>query len=188
MNSGTVSIAAGELSDRLAKFLCKDFYSNVNFIGDKSILDLRATALFCSTRTPGKAILKSHDYAASLRQQGRVVVGGFQSGIEKDSLDILMRGKQPIIVCPARSLEKFRVPVAWRPAIVAGRLLLLSPFSASVHRVTVETAAKRNEFVAALADEVVMAHIEPGGKLEVLAAMVRGWGKPLRVLDDEASG
>jgi hypothetical protein len=41
--------------------------------------------------------------------------------------------------------------------------------------VTSELAARRNEIVAALADEVYVAHATPGGGLERLARRVAGW-------------
>jgi hypothetical protein len=40
-------------------------------------------------------------------------------------------------------------------------------------------ATRRNEFVAALADEVFIAHATAGGHLDCLSRRVRGWGTPL---------
>jgi hypothetical protein len=59
-------------------------------------------ALFCSARCPGRAILAAHDQAALWRDEGRCVVGGFHSPVEEECLRILLRGRQPVIVCPAR--------------------------------------------------------------------------------------
>jgi hypothetical protein len=47
--------------------------------------------------------------------------------------------------------------------------LILSCFGGRNHRATASLAARRNEFVAALADEVWFAHIAPGGDLQCLA-------------------
>ena len=44
-------------------------------------------------------------------------------------LTILLRGEQPIVVCPARCLARMRVPREYRAPLEAGRLLLLSPFA-----------------------------------------------------------
>jgi len=46
-------------------------------------------------------------------------------------------------------------------------------------RVTKESALRRNELVAALADEVFIAHITPGGQTEDLARMLKGWRLPV---------
>jgi hypothetical protein len=62
--------------------------------------------------------------------------------------------------------------------LAAGRLLVLSAFSARENRVTADLATQRNEFVAALADEVWFAHITPGGELERLTKRVAEWADP----------
>jgi hypothetical protein len=45
-------------------------------------------------------------------------------------------------------------PTAWKPSIVAGRLLLLSPFEEQHRRITAHLAALRNRFVAETAAEI----------------------------------
>jgi hypothetical protein len=47
--------------------------------------------------------------------------------------------------------------------------LILPCFTGGNHRVTTSLAIRRNEFVAALADEVWFTHIVPGGKMQRLA-------------------
>jgi hypothetical protein len=63
-----------------------------------------------------------------------------------------------------------------------GRLLFLSPFASSVRRVTKELATERNRFVAALADEIIFAHITAGGLLDELLQLAANWKVPNRVL------
>ena len=145
-------------------------------IGPAALLKARKTALFCSARTPGDAILRAHDAARQLRDKGVTVISGFHSPIEKECLRILLRGKQPIIICPARAIETMRMPTECRAAFAAGRLLFLSPFVREPKRVTKESALHRNEVVAALADEVFIAHVTPGGQTERMADMLERWG------------
>lgn len=137
-------------------------------LGNLDLLALPKTALFCSARCPGKVILTAYDQAAKWRDAGRCVISGFHSPVEKECLQILLRGSQPIIICPARALPQ-RIPPDWNKPLADGRLLILSCFPESERRVTTELAARRNEFVAALADEVWFAHITPGGQMERLA-------------------
>ena len=148
-------------------------------LGDRESLALPATVLFCSAQTPGKAILRAHDATRKLRDEGKTVISGFHSPIEKECLRILLRGDQPIIICPARAIERMRIPSECREAFEAGRLLFLSPFTESPRRVTRESARRRNELVAALADEAFIAHITPGGEAERIAKMLERWGVPL---------
>ncbi len=152
-------------------------------LGPPEILKVRKLAFFCSVKCPGEPIVQVYDFARAIRDAGITVIGGFQSPIEKDCLDILLRGTQPIIICPARSLQGMRLPAAWKTAIRQGRLLLLSPFAEGIRRPTVALSEKRNEFVAKLADEVLFAYANPCGKTEALAKKVIGWGKTVFTFD-----
>jgi len=136
--------------------------------GNLDLLALPKTALFCSARCPGHAILSAYDQAVKWRDTGRCVISGFHSSVEKEWLQILLRGSQPIIICPARSLPR-RAPPEWKKPLADGRLLVLSAFADTATRVTAELAFRRNEFVAALADDVWFAHITPGGQMAKLA-------------------
>jgi len=144
-------------------------------IGPVETLTNRKTALFCSAHTPGEAILRAHDLARCLRDEGVTVISGFHSPIEKECLSILLRGKQPIIICPARAIDTMRIPAECRPAFDAGRILFLSPFAEKPRRVVRESALYRNEMVAALADSVYFAHVRHGGDTERLVSLVREW-------------
>ncbi len=58
------------------------------------------------------------------------------------------------------------------------------PVAAKHRRVVAKLAAIRNEFVAALADEVFIAYASAGSKTEQLCRKVLAWGKPVLTLDD----
>jgi predicted Rossmann fold nucleotide-binding protein DprA/Smf involved in DNA uptake len=146
-------------------------------LGNLGLFDLPKTALFCSARCPGDAVLATYDQAAQWRDSGHCVVSGFHSPVERECLQILLRGAQPIIICPARSLPQ-RVPSELEKPLASGRLLILSAFTARENRVTSALATQRNEFVAALADEVWFAHITAGGELERLSSRVAAWAIP----------
>ena len=148
-------------------------------VGPLALLAARRTALFCSARTPGDAILRALDAARRLRDAGATVISGFHSPIERECLRILLRGTQPIIVCPARAIEAMRIPSECRAAFDAGRVLFLSPFVGQPRRVTREAALRRNEVVAALADEAFIAHITPGGQTAQMVERLQRWGVPV---------
>ena len=168
---------------RLAERLTAVF-ETVLAIGNISLLRERALALFCSVKCPGRVILRTYDLVCSLRDKGVTVIGGFQSPMEKEGLTFLLRGTGPIIVCPARNIERMRLPKDWRAPLTEGRLLLLSPFDGGQCRTTVRLAEQRNRFVAALASKVFVAYASPGGKTEQLCHEIVSWGKPLLTFDD----
>jgi hypothetical protein len=97
--------------------------------------------------------------------------------VEKECLQILLRDSQPIIICPARALPQ-RVPPDWKKSLANGRMLILSAFAATANRITADLAARRNEIVATLADDVFIAHATVGGHLETLTRRLRAWGIP----------
>jgi hypothetical protein len=99
--------------------------------------------------------------------------------MEKECLSLLLRGKQPIIWCPAKHLTVNRLPKEYADPISDGRLLMLSPFGEKVKRARQDIARFRNEFAAALADQVFVVYADPGGKIESFCGKVLGWGKPL---------
>jgi predicted Rossmann fold nucleotide-binding protein DprA/Smf involved in DNA uptake len=145
--------------------------------GNLDLLALPKTALFCSAKCPGSVILPTYDQAAKWRDTGRCVISGFHSPVEKECLQILLRGDAPVILCPARAMLE-RLPAQWAIAVASGRMLILSAFAATATRITTDLAARRNEIVAALADEVFIAHATVGGQLENLIRKISVWGIP----------
>ncbi len=152
-------------------------------IGNQEILRRPLLGFFASTRCPGDVILRIYDTARKLRDEGIPVVSGFHTPMEKECLALLLRGTQPIVICPARSLHRMRIPSPWRPAIDAGRLLLLSPFAERHRRITAELAGLRNQFVAETAAEIFIAHAAPGSKTEGFCRELIAAGKRIRTFD-----
>jgi len=137
-------------------------------IGNLAILNGNLLGLFCSVKCPGRIILKTYDTMRVLRDSGISVVSGFHSPIEKDCLDILLKGTQPIVVCPARSMVRMRIPKEWRKAINAGRMLLLSPFDEKKKRQTVSSARIRNQLVTKLCRKIFIPYADAESKTERL--------------------
>lgn len=181
MTPAVLNLDDAKYPSRLRERLGADAPPKLTALGNLDLLKLPKTALFCSARCPGNVILRTYDQAAQWRDAGRCVISGFHSPVEKECLRILLRGTQPIIICPARSLPQ-RVPQEWREPLNAERLLILSAFSGRAHRVTAELANRRNEFVAAIAEEVLIAHATVGGHLEKLSHRVNAWNIPLTVM------
>lgn len=153
----------------------------ITIIGSPATLQASLTAFLCSKEAPGATILKAFDQAAAWRDAGQCVISGFHSPLERQCLDILLRGKQPVVMAVARGLGTLRLPAAQRKALNNGRLTIISPFSSTEERVTAELARQRNRFIAALADEVVFAYVSSGGSLSYLAEEISAWGNSRRL-------
>lgn len=156
-------------------------------IGNLELLRSQSLALFCSNKCPGSLILQTYDLAQRLREQGTSVISGFHSPVERECLNILLRGQNQIIFCPARGLEAMRIPKEYQTPLDERRLLMLSPFSKKVRRADGRTAANRNAVVAAIAAQLFIAHAELGSKSEGLCQSAISWGKAILTLEDKSN-
>lgn len=163
---------------QLTQYLKSKAPKQLESLGNISILQNKTLAIFCSMKCPGSLILQTHDLAKILKTQEITVIAGFHSPIEEECLNVLLRGKQPIIICPARSIKEMRVPKELRKPINEGRILLLSPFDEKKKRNTKQTAIFRNEFVAALAGKIFISHAEKTSKTYQLCQKILSWEKP----------
>lgn len=140
-------------------------------------------AVFCSEKCPGDIIVATYELGRALREYGVHVIGGFHTHMERRVLDILLKGAQPITICPARSLERYRVPKAWRDGVESGRIRLISPFAEGQHRVTRKLARERNRFVMAQTDHILFIHASPSGDTEALCQEAIAAGKHVYCLE-----
>lgn len=154
-------------------------------IGEPSLLEQPTLALFCSVKCPASIILKTYDLAQRLKDHKTPVISGFHSPVEQEMLVTLLRGEAPIIVCPARSIDKMRILAHWKPHIENGRMAIVSPFSDHLRRATQESATIRNRLVAVMASQVFIAYAEPGGKTEAFARALIADGVDVRTFDTE---
>jgi len=163
-------------------------HGNIDLLpGQNATLNGDLWALFCSSKCPGEIILKAHDLAQEFRKAGIPTIGGYHSPVEQECLRVLLRGSQPILLCPARSIENMRLKPAWKDALTEKRLLILSIFGEHHRRSTAVLANQRNAFVAALADKICIAHAAEDSKILEFAQMVLAWGKPVFTFDTPAN-
>ncbi len=158
-------------------------FPTVRAIGNAGLLKGDLFALFCSRRCPGKVIRKSHEFAEDLRAKGIPVIGGFQTPVEKMCLEVLIKGAQAVVVCPARGLHGMRLTPEWKGAIEEGRMLIMSPFSARQKRATKSVAELRNRFVAAAADKVFFLHASQNSRTLALACELLQEGRDISTFD-----
>ncbi len=150
---------------------------NFHMLGNAALMERPKIAFLSSRRVAAAAVIRCYDWATGMRggggtpggSAGRLtlpcVVGGFQSALERDVLKLLLPdGGPPIVMVLARGMWR-SVPMEYREAINAGRMLVVSPFSQGVVRVSKETAEKRNGWILDRCDEAVFASLDPSGSL-----------------------
>ena len=150
---------------------------DLQMLGNAALMERPKVAFLSSRKVAPAAVMRCYDWATGMRGGGSTgrlappcVVGGFQSALERDVLKLLLpEGGPPIVMVLARGMWR-SVPVEYRAAINAGRMLVVSPFSQGVIRVSKETAEKRNGWILDHCDEAVFASLDPDGSLARLVA------------------
>lgn len=165
---------------------CQKQHPQLHLLGKADLLTQPTLALLCSARAPASILLTVHDLAQRWRQEGPTVMSGFQSTVEKEALDVLVRGPRPLVLWLARGLYR-RVPPHLAPSVTAGRLLIVSPFDQAVHRATRETAIQRNRLLCATADAVLIAYAEPNSGTEALVQELTSAGKQVWTIAHRAN-
>ncbi|MDY0104008.1 MAG: hypothetical protein RBS07_13820 [Lentimicrobium sp.] len=139
----------------------------MNYKGEIKLLELQKVAFLCSQKCPAEIVLKSFDWAKEQREKGNCIVCGNHSQIEKDVFEILLKGKQPLILVLARSMK-----TRWEPeiedAVNENRLLVISPFEKETKRVTRETAEIRNKKIIEISDKIIVGYKSKNGQLDKL--------------------
>lgn len=150
-----------KISEMLIKGIELTYFGNIN------LLDLSKTAFLCSRKIPAAAVLKCYDWAIQMRDEGRCIIGGFHSPLEKDIFNILLKGEQPMIIVLAKSLPDKLNP-AFKESIKNNRLLLISPFDKKITRASEKTASARNKLMIELAEEIVVGWKTKDGNIDRL--------------------
>lgn len=187
MNLAPCQLAVPAYADTSQQCLGKGLPRRIFSIGNPVRLEHRSIALVCSIRCPGSIVIQTFDAMRELRDAGVALIGGFHSPMERECLDILLRGSQPVIMCAAKRLRGLRLGMAGRKALHDGRLLVITHFGDEVTRATAAQAVQRNELVAAMADAVLVPYASPGGKAEVTAKNVLARGQPLFTFSGEGN-
>lgn len=154
-----------------------DAFASLAGIGAPGLLKDDLLGVISSRACPGRLILKAHDRALALREEGAAVISGFHSPVEDEFWQVLIAGRNPLVQVYARGIGSLRLSPDQKRLLEDGRLLILSPFPDSVKRATKATALVRNRLVAALAERVLVVYAAPGGATEGLCREIEGWGK-----------
>jgi len=180
----TISRRASTYPPKLRDRLGKSGPEKLYVIGDATVLKQSAVAFVCSVKCPGSVVIHTFDAIRELRDAGVVVVGGFHSPMEQECLEFLLRGKQSVIMSPAKGLSRPRLSPTQRAAIEEKRLTLVSIFPETITRTTKTQSQSRNDFILALANSVLIPHASPGGNAELTARQAIDRGQALFTIND----
>ena len=134
----------------------------MEYLGNKELLNLPKTAFLASSTIPPDMVLRCYDWAVEMGREGRCIISGFSSHLEKRVLHFLISGKGPVILVLARQMYK-RVPEELQPLLDDGRLLIVSASNAV--RQSRTTALARNRYICELAYQIFMVGVTESSSL-----------------------
>lgn len=164
------------------------------FAGNRALLDMPMTAFLASRRDVGGDVAAGHDGKGeksfapnAMVEHGageksfaptdptrwptrpECVVSGFLSPMERAVFDACLDRDIPMVRIMARGLPEC-FPQCIQRAIDTERLLVMTPFDASVDRYSAGRAAWCNQYALHLAANAVIGHLAPDGMLTCLLA------------------
>jgi predicted Rossmann fold nucleotide-binding protein DprA/Smf involved in DNA uptake len=159
----------------------------LQIIGSSGLLSRPYLGIFGSRKTPADLLLPACDLFRVLRAEGTAIAGGFQGEEQKLWLSISLRGAQPLLICPARSLDGFHVPFGWRAPIAEGRLAVVSELPARWSRSSSRSSAKRNQTLMRLSREIFIVSARPESRTFKVALAAFDEGKRVHCFDHRSN-
>lgn len=125
-----------------------------NYLGNTELLKQNKVGFLASRKISSLSILPTLDWATEISKREEIaVVSGFHSKMERNVLEILLKGQCGIIIVLARGMYR-KLPIQYEEAMSQKRLLIISNEKDNVKRVSEQTAHKRNEYVKSISDEM----------------------------------
>ena len=124
------------------------------------------------------------DWTVAEARSGRTIISGFHSPLERSVLEVLLTAHSKVVIALARDAAKARLPDAWRQAALKEEIAIVS-VDQGMQRLTEDLASTRNDWVARIANKIVIAHAEPGGQLERDVKRWRDEGRDVSVLGQQ---
>lgn len=128
-------------------------------LGNISLLERRKIGFFASGTIASLSVLPTLDWATEIAKREDVaIVSGFHSKMEREVLDILVKGHCGIICVLARPIYKV-VPNKFRDAYAKDRVLFISHNTSNSTMTSRHLCQKRNEYIASISDELVFSFL-----------------------------
>lgn len=134
----------------------------MEYLGNTELLKVPKVAFLASSTIPTDMVLKCYDWATQMAKEGKCVVSGFSSLLEREVLHFLAKGNQPIILVLARQMYK-QIPPELQPLLDAYRLLIISVSNAT--RQSKATALARNKYICEITDQIVFVGVNETSSL-----------------------
>ena len=138
------------------------------YLGNMDLLTLRKVGFLASRKVNPTSVIPTINWANKASHDPNVaIISGFQSTLEREVLDIALKGTCGIIYVLNRSLYR-QIPPNLRPAFNSNRLLFISLTSEKTTRPSAINANIRNHYITDIADLLVFASVDEASSLHQL--------------------
>ncbi len=138
-------------------------------IGNTSLLNRRKIGFLAGSKISPLSVLPTLDWASVVASgEDIVIVSGFHSNLEREVLDILLKGRCGIICVLARPIYKV-IPAKFLDAYAQDRVLFISHNTYKSTMPSRHLCQKRNEYIASISDELVFTSLTPESSLYPLS-------------------
>lgn len=139
-----------------------------HYLGNMGLLTLRKVGFLASRKVNPTSVIPTINWANEVsRNPNAAIVSGFQSTLEREVLDIALKGTCGIIYILNRSLYR-QIPLNLRSAFDSNRILFISLTSEKITRPSAINANIRNHYVVDIADELTFASVDEVSSLHQL--------------------
>ena len=134
-------------------------------LGNCLLLDRKKIGYFASSKIAALSVLPTLDWATEVAKRDDVaIVSGCHSKMEREVLDILLKGRCGIICVLARPIYKV-IPEKYRDAFAQDRVLFISHITTKSTMTSRHLCQKRNEYIASISNELVFSSLTPESSL-----------------------
>lgn len=134
-------------------------------LGNMSLLECKKIGFFASGTIATLSVLPTLDWATEIAKRNDIaIVSGFHSKMEREVLEILLKGRCGIICVLARPIYKV-IPAKFRDAYAEDRVLFISRNTSKSTMTSRHHCQKRNEYIASISDELVFSSLTPESSL-----------------------
>ena len=137
-------------------------------LGNIDLLNRHKIGFLAGSKTLALSVLPTYDWAKEIASRENLsIISGFQSPLEKDVLDFLLKGKCGIIYVMAKRLYK-KIPMKFKQSLDEGRLLFISISKDNVLRAGKAQNIARTNYIAEICDELIISSLIRSSSLHEL--------------------
>jgi predicted Rossmann fold nucleotide-binding protein DprA/Smf involved in DNA uptake len=147
-------------------------------VGDAALLNHRLLGIISARHTDPELELKASQLLKQLVPLKDVAfVSGWHSPLEEEALRILLAQEATIVLCVAKSLDRFIPSEGVDSRVTDGKALLLTHCSTKAKRITRNASMRRNELIVDLAKSLLVLAAPEGSATLSLAKSALRRGK-----------